>query len=463
MADMLDDWWGLVSAENALVTVVAVLVAVKTVQWAYARLTSYNRTRVGKEYEYIVVGSGPAGCVVAHRLAKWGGSSVLVLEAGDDIVGHDKVHFISYCMDLFGSVLDWCYPTHAPESEGTIPATCHGKVLGGTAAVDAAVYQRPPKAELDRLQQLGCKGWTAEACLPYYTRTEQSHIAEDTPYHGHRGEIPVYFPPHRNPLSQFVADSASEVGVNKRLDSNNPSTSCGVSPAQVMIKANGIRYSPAKLLSGVKGLSVRTQAHVTRVLFEGKKAVGVEWRDRKGVLHKVTATKEVILSAGVVGSPALLMRSGVGPKEISPTVLEAPAVGKNLKDLVQVPLVYQARQGVSFDDINSHTFTQYIAYALMGKGPVLSGVVDTVMYLCSKVHGVAKSWVDEAEAKEQAKKMSGYKGEGVDHYVTLLPRGGYGRSEFTLRKIDQHLGRFTEAATFLVVPSRNVRPSDDGS
>ena len=420
--------------------------------WRWFRGT--HRSTVSNEYDYIVVGSSAAGCVIANRLVNKGNHKVLLLEAGNDDTKHDMIYYISYMHDLVGSAVDWCYTT---KSIGTInekeTKSPFGKVLGGSASMDESIYQRPQKHEFDYLSKIGVSGWSFNECLPYFTRSEKSQIQEVNKHHSTDGETPVTFPPLRSPIGIYFTDSAAKLGINKRLDSNGAPGS-GISPAQVMIDKKGMRATPAtnfiRPIQRKKNFTLRTDAEVTQIVFEGTRAVAVKWTDCWGRSQTTKCKKEIILSAGVVGSPSILMKSEVCENG---TVANNVGVGKNFRDLLSVPLVYQTRRGISYDTKNIHDIQKWVSYKLSGTGELLTPVCDTLLYLSSDDHGITKSWDED--------KVRAAKNVQPNCLVTVQPRGGFKRFEFMRRGISQRIGWFQEALTVTVTPSQRAKPSAD--
>ena len=434
--------------DTCLYIATGVFIALWVLKLIYVRVFGMHRTSVKATYDYIVVGSGASGCVVTNRLSTRGDAahSVLLLEAGSDDACHDMIFYPSYAHRLISTAADWCYSlVENPllnDRELSLP---RGKVLGGSAAINENLYQRPPKQEFDVLQKLGVKGWSYADCLPYFVRSEKTTVDDKAAHHGLSGSVPVGFSSTRSPIGKFSVESACDVGVAKKFDANNPAPAVGVSPAQVMCDKKGMRCSPATaLVRPLKKTTVRTEAFVTKVLFEGTKAVGVEWKDNLGMTHTTRCNKEVILCAGAVGTPAILLRSeGVADA--------SPAVGKNLRDLASTPLIYQTRKGISFDTNNIHSLVHTLSYKMSGSGPVLSHPVDTLMYLDRSVNAVATSWPDAATIKATPDKLNPKqmldKAKKADVFVSVASKGGFTRAEWAARRMDRNIGWFQEGST----------------
>eukprot|EP01064_Diplonema_japonicum_P002066 TRINITY_DN11339_c0_g1_i1.p1 TRINITY_DN11339_c0_g1~~TRINITY_DN11339_c0_g1_i1.p1 ORF type:complete len:659 (+),score=142.48 TRINITY_DN11339_c0_g1_i1:43-2019(+) len=433
----------------------AVVVLFWSLRWAWKRYTGLHKTTVHGSYDYIVVGSGASGCVVAHRLVKEG-KKVLLLEAGQDDNLHDMSYYGSYTNSLAHTAIDWCHTSTSSLLKDRKLIGINGKVFGGSGSINESIYQRPSKHELDSLQKIGVKGWSYADCLPFFLKSEGSSVFDDK-NHNISGPLRTSFTPMRSPIGKLAADSASDVGVLKNLDSNKPDTN-GISPAQLAVDKKGMRCSPAtafiRPILGTKNFTLRTEATVQAIKWNGTKAVGVTWTDRSGRENQTACTEEVILCAGAVGTAAILLRSGVSEKG---EVVENKGVGKNLRDLLQVPIIYQTRNGVSFDSCNIHSLMHHLAYKLSGHGPVLSFPVDTLMYLNAKVNGLTGSWSSKViEAGKVAEEM---KNVQHDHCVGIASSGGFQRFDFQRRGISMNLARFNEAMQFNVTGAQRYPPS----
>eukprot|EP00659_Diplonema_papillatum_P006072 gene6072-9328_t len=460
--------------DYVLYGILAALLVLYVVRYLHRRASRLDRSKVKAEYDYIVVGSGASGCVVAHRLITQDeNATVLLLEAGADDMDHDKILYGSYCYDLIGSVIDWAHKSPAePLLENRELKHSSGKVLGGSSAIDEGIYQRPPACELDGLAKLGVIGWSYEDCLPYFTKSETSGIEEKTAHHGTTGPLMTGFAPVRGPIGKLAADAAAEMGVCKNYDSNNAAakSGTGVSPTQVACNKKGYRQSAAtaflrpllKDRSTSSRLTVRTSAVVTAITWhdaakgEGeRKASGVEWANASslGTKRQVKCRKRVVLCGGAIETPAILLKSGVGSDKSS--TLKNAAVGKNLRDNLKVPLIYQTKQGTSFDNCNIHSVMQWVAYKFSGSGTILSYPCDTLLLLNKATHGFKNSWGDETKPADM---LAAAKGKSADVFVSVLSKGGFRRLEWAARGISDHVGRFNEAMTFNVTVAQRYVP-----
>lgn len=310
------------------------------------------------EYDYIVVGGGSAGCVVAGRLSEDPSCRVLLIEAGrsDRTAFCRKPGMISmvHTVPQIKKKFDWGYYTvPRPETiERKIPYT-RGKVLGGSSAINGLLFVRGNRANYDDWAAEGCAGWSFDEVLPYFKRLE-SYDGGESDLRGGGGPVAVTTQESVTPISQkFLHAVAETCGVDIIADYNGASQE-GASLFQASSR-DGLRYSTAEAYIhphlGVRpNLEVRLHAQVSRVVIEKGRAVGVELFDKRGQVVVERATSEVVLSAGVVGSPQILMLSGVGPaahlREHGITVNADLPVGDNLHDHMFFPLVFLAPGGL---------------------------------------------------------------------------------------------------------------------
>lgn len=329
------------------------------------------------EFDFIVIGAGSAGCVLANRLSA-GDDTVCVLEAG----GPDRHPFIhipaGFMKTLTSPAVNWLHATEP--SEGTagrsIP-TPRGKTLGGSGSINGHAYNRGQSMDFDSWSQMGNRGWGYADVLPYFKRSERRIGGnDDGTYHGTDGELEVTDIDATHPLCDAFVEGCVNMGIPRNPDYNG-ATHEGVGYFQRTIR-NGRRVSPATAflhpVMNRPNLDVRTRAHVEKILFEGKRAVGVRYR-QGGRSVEIRARREIVLSGGSVASPQLLQVSGVGPGKLLqelgvPVVRELAAVGENLADHY---LVRNASRVQNAPSLNERArglglVSEVIRYAIRRKG-----------------------------------------------------------------------------------------------
>jgi choline dehydrogenase-like flavoprotein len=330
-------------------------------------------------FDYIVVGAGSAGCVLANRLSADPKNRVLVLEAG----GRDNwiwFHIpVGYLFALGNPRSDWMFRTEPePGLNGRVLNYPRGKTIGGSSAINAMIYMRGQAADYDHWRQLGLSGWGWNDVLPVFKKHED-HFLGAGEHHAVGGEWRIEFPRARWKLLDAVRDAAAECGIPP-IDDFNRGDNEGSCAFHVNQK-RGRRWSAArgflKPVLNRKNIRLETGVLAERVLFDGKRAVGVKYR-QDGVGKIAKARGEVILSSGAVGSPQLLMLSGVGPaahlrEHGIPVVLEKPGVGSNLQDHLQIRTMYKVTGVPTLNERYRSLFRRAamgLEYALFRTGPL---------------------------------------------------------------------------------------------
>jgi choline dehydrogenase len=338
-------------------------------------------------YDYIIVGAGSAGCVLAARLTEDPSASVLLLEAG----GRDKskeIHIPAAFSKLFKTGVDWNYSTEPePFLNNRKLYWPRGKVLGGSSSINAMIYIRGNAADYDGWKSLGNDGWGFEDVLPYFKKSENRERGAGE-FHGAGGPVNVADLILVNPLTRAFLAGAKEIGVVENTDFNGAAQD-GVGLYEVTQK-NGQRHSAAdaylRPALARPNLTLAPEAHATRVLIENGRATGVTFL-RNGLADEAHATCEVILAGGTVNSPQLLMLSGVGPADDLarlgiPVVRNLPGVGKNLQDHPMVSVGYLCTQDISLD--GAETFANLLRYLIFKKGPLTSNVAEAGLFTRSR-------------------------------------------------------------------------------
>ncbi len=298
--------------------------------------------------DYVVIGAGSAGCVLAERLSADGRARVVVLEAGGSDLDFWVRMPIGYGGAFFHPRLNWRYYTEPdPGTGGRVSYWPRGKVLGGSSSINAMVFVRGQAEDFDGWAALGNPGWGYRDLLPYFRRMEDNLAGPDA-WRGQGGPISIStIDDSAHPLSHDYVAAARAAGFAANPDFNGP-TQEGVGLYQITTR-NGFRSSATGYLRAArnrKNLRVFTHAHATHILFDGRRALGVEFR-HKGGLARVMAAGEVILSAGAVNSPQLLQLSGVGDAALLhglgiDVTLDAPGVGRNLQDHLGFDYIYES-------------------------------------------------------------------------------------------------------------------------
>ena len=301
------------------------------------------------QYDYIIIGAGSAGCVVANRLTEDRETTVLLLEAGNPDT-KPEIQIPAECISLLGSEVDWSYFSEPEPDLNNRKMFCsRGKVLGGSSSINFMMYVRGNPHDYDRWQELGNPGWGYQDMLPYFKKSEHQQRGAD-PYHGVDGELSVTDIISPAVVSQRFVDACVSMGSDYNPDFNGTQQT-GVGFYQLTVK-DGKRHSAAAAflvpILQRPNLTITTGALVTRLLFEGNRAVGVEYL-HEGMLHQVRVNKEVVLSAGAFDSPKLLLLSGIGDVEYLRSmginvVANLPGVGQNLQDHLLVTVVRASTQ-----------------------------------------------------------------------------------------------------------------------
>lgn len=347
-------------------------------------MTSHPQTSTGPEFDYVIVGAGTAGCVLANRLSAGGRYNVLLLEAG----GRDDYFWIDipvgYLYTIGNPRTDWCYQTEPePGLNGRRIGYARGKVLGGCSSINAMIYMRGQASDYDHWAQLGNRGWGWDDVLPVFKRSEDYQHGADA-FHGAGGELRVEERRVNWEILDAWRDAAEACGIAK-IEEFNRGDNAGNAYFQ-MNQRRGRRWSATRAFLrpalGRPNLTVWTEAHVQRLAVErredGLRATGVQVRRGRDAPVTVRARREVVMAAGAIGSPQILQLSGIGPGDTLrrlgiDVAMDAPGVGANLQDHLQIRTIYQVANTTT---LNARARTLFgkaamaLEYALRRTGPL---------------------------------------------------------------------------------------------
>ena len=406
-------------------------------------------------YDFIIVGGGSAGAVLAARLSEDASKSVLLLEAGGRDL-HPLYHLPAGFAKMTKGIGSWGWQTVPQKHMRDMQIRfTQAKVIGGGSSINAQIYTRGHALDYEEWRQMGCTGWGYSDVLPYFRKAEDNDTWNDT-YHGQGGPLGVSQPRAPLPICEAYFKAAAQVGIPRNMDMTG-AVQDGVGYYQLTQKNYRRSSTATAYLRPAKGranLTVKTGAQVMRIVVEKGRAVGVELAD--GV---VRASSEVILSCGAIGSPRVLQLSGIGPAAHLnavgvPVVLDHPGVGSNLQDHLDLFVIAECTGPHTYDRFAKPHLSALagLQYMLTRRGPVASSLFETGGF-----------WYADPDARSPDIQLHLGLGSGIEAGVTAMPQGGVTLNSAYLRPRSRGTVRLASAdpmAAPLIDPNYWADPHD---
>ncbi len=406
-------------------------------------------------YDFIIVGGGSAGAVLAARLSEDASKSVLLLEAGGRDL-HPLYHLPAGFAKMTKGIGSWGWQTVPQKHMRDMQIRfTQAKVIGGGSSINAQIYTRGHALDYEEWRQMGCTGWGYSDVLPYFRKAEDNDTWNDA-YHGQGGPLGVSQPRAPLPICEAYFKAAAQVGIPRNMDMTG-AVQDGVGYYQLTQKNYRRSSTATAYLRPAKGranLTVKTGAQVMRIVVEKGRAVGVELAD--GV---VRASSEVILSCGAIGSPRVLQLSGIGPAAHLnavgvPVVLDHPGVGSNLQDHLDLFVIAECTGPHTYDRFAKPHLSALagLQYMLTRRGPVASSLFETGGF-----------WYADPDARSPDIQLHLGLGSGIEAGVTAMPQGGVTLNSAYLRPRSRGTVRLASAdpmAAPLIDPNYWADPHD---